>query len=60
MSRRSHGPVPCLGVQVALLEAAMAAHFLRRFDPGHAAWLDWLLILAGAMLALLFWPVTHP
>lgn len=38
----------------------MAAHFLRRFDPGHAAWLDWLLILAGAMLALLFWPVTHP
>jgi len=49
-----------LGRNCYPLEAAMAAHFLRRLDPGHAAWLDWLLILAGALLALLFWPVTRP
>ena len=49
-----------MGLQVVFLEAAVAAHFLRRFDPGHAAWLDWLLILVGALLALLFLPATHP
>ena len=49
-----------MGTQVVTLEAAMAAHFLRRFDPNHSAWLDWLLILMGAFLALLFWPIAHP
>ena len=37
----------------------MAAHFLRRHDFAHAPSLDWLLILAGALLAWLFWPATH-
>lgn len=37
----------------------MAAHSLRRFDPSHSALLDWALIMAGALFALLFWPATH-
>ena len=37
----------------------MAAHFFSRFDPAHSAWLNWVLILVGALFALLFWPVTH-
>jgi hypothetical protein len=36
----------------------MAAHFLHRMVPGHGSWLDLMLILAGAMLAWLFWPIT--
>ena len=34
----------------------MAAHSFRRMDPAHSASLDWLLILAGALFAWLFWP----
>ena len=34
----------------------MAAHSFRRMDPTHSAFLDWLLILAGALFAWLFWP----
>jgi hypothetical protein len=42
------------------VEAAMAAHFLRRHDFLPSPGLDWLLILAGALFAWLFWPATHP
>jgi hypothetical protein len=38
------------------MEAAMAAHHLRRHDLAHAPSLDWLLALAGALLAWLLWP----
>ena len=38
----------------------MAAPFLRRHDLAHAPSLDWLLILAGALIAWLFWPASHP
>ena len=41
------------------MEAAMAAHFLRRHDFTHDPSIDWLLILAGALFAWLFWPATH-
>jgi hypothetical protein len=41
------------------MEAAMAAHFLRRHDFAHDPSLDWLLILVGALIAWLFWPATH-
>ena len=37
----------------------MAAHILRRHDPGASVLHDWALILAGALLAWLFWPATH-
>ncbi len=37
----------------------MAAHSLHHHDPSRNAWLDLLLILAGAMIAWLFWPVTY-
>lgn len=40
-------------------EAAMAAHFLRRYDPSHAPSLDWLLVLIGALLAWALWPGAH-
>jgi hypothetical protein len=38
----------------------MMAHLLRRHDPGHSMMLDWVLILAGALFAWLFWPVSVP
>jgi hypothetical protein len=37
----------------------MAAHTLHRPDPGHSLWLDWFLILAGALFAWLCWPGMH-
>ena len=39
-------------------EVAMAAHFLHHADPHHFSWLDLMLVLAGAMIAWLFWPIT--
>ncbi len=36
----------------------MATHLLRPRDLGHSPSLDWLLILAGALLAWLLWPAT--
>ncbi len=36
----------------------MAAHTLHRPDPRHFPWLDWALILAGALFAWLFWPAA--
>jgi len=38
----------------------MAIRFLRHLDSHHTAWLDWILILIGSLLAMLFWPVTQP
>jgi hypothetical protein len=38
----------------------MAAHTLRRPDPGHSLLLDWVLILSGALFAYYFWPAAHP
>ncbi len=38
------------------MEAAMAAHFLRRHDFSHDPLLDCLLILVGALFAWLLWP----
>ena len=38
----------------------MAAHFLRRPDLAHMPSLDWLLVLAGALIAWLLWPPAHP
>jgi hypothetical protein len=40
------------------MEAAMAAHFLRHHDFAHDPSIDWLLILAGALFAWLFWPAV--
>jgi hypothetical protein len=42
------------------MEAAMAAHSLRRPDLMHGPALDWFLILVGALFAWLIWPGTHP
>ncbi len=36
----------------------MSAHPLRPRDLSHAPSLDWLLILAGALLAWLLWPTA--
>jgi hypothetical protein len=36
----------------------MVFHSLHRHSQGHGALLDWLLMLAGALFALLFWPPT--
>jgi hypothetical protein len=37
----------------------MATHPLHHRDLGHALWLDWLLILTGALLAWLLWPAAY-
>ena len=38
----------------------MAHALFRRLDPAHSPLLDWLLILAGALAAWLFWPASPP
>ena len=43
---------------VPWMEAVMVAHFLRP-DLAHSRFLDWLLVLVGALFAWLFWPATH-
>ncbi|MBP1772186.1 MAG: hypothetical protein H6P99_1349 [Holophagaceae bacterium] len=37
----------------------MVAHFLRRPGFTQVPALDWLLVLAGALLAWWFWPPIH-
>jgi hypothetical protein len=37
----------------------MATHSLHRHDPYHISRLDWVLVLAGALFAWLFWPPMH-
>ncbi len=36
----------------------MAAHTSPPQDFGHSPMLDWILVLAGALLAWLLWPAT--
>ena len=36
----------------------MAAHSLHCLDLEHSVMLDWALVLAGALLAWVFWPAA--